>query len=35
MPALAEGALKQERLLVVAPREARAEDLARILTASL
>jgi len=35
VPALVEGALKQQRLLVVAPREAGAEDLARILTASL
>ena len=35
VPALVEGALKQQRLLVVAPREAGADDLARILTASL
>ena len=31
MPALAEGAMKQQRLLVVAPKEAGEEDLARIL----
>ena len=35
VPALVEGAIAQQRLLVVAPREAGAEDLARILTASL
>jgi len=35
VPALVDGAIAQQRLLVVAPREARAEDLARILTASL
>ncbi len=33
--ALVDGALKQQRLLVVAPREAGAEDLAAILRASL
>src|SRR5215213_5440081 len=32
IPALVDGALKQQRLLVVAPREARADDLARIFT---
>ncbi|HWK28419.1 MAG TPA: hydroxyacid-oxoacid transhydrogenase [Solirubrobacter sp.] len=35
VPALVEGALKQQRLLVVAPREAGPRDLARILTESL
>jgi hydroxyacid-oxoacid transhydrogenase len=35
VPALVEGALKQQRLLVVAPREAGADDLARIITASM
>ena len=35
VPALVEGALKQQRLLVVAPRAAGADDLARILTASM
>ncbi len=33
--ALAEGAMKQQRLLVVAPKEAGVEDLARILRASM
>jgi hydroxyacid-oxoacid transhydrogenase len=33
--ALVQGALKQQRLLVVAPREASADDLAQILRASL
>jgi hydroxyacid-oxoacid transhydrogenase len=33
--ALVEGALKQQRLLVIAPREAGADDLAEILRASL
>jgi alcohol dehydrogenase class IV len=35
VPALVEGALKQQRLLVIAPREAGPRDLARILTESL
>jgi len=35
IPALVDGALKQQRLLVVAPREADADDLAAILRASL
>ncbi len=35
IPALAEGAMKQQRLLVIAPREATEEDLRRILQASL
>ena len=35
MPALVEGARKQQRLLVVAPREPRDDDLAAILRASL
>ena len=35
MPALAEGAIKQERLLVIAPREAAGDDLGHILNASL
>ena len=35
VPALVEGALKQQRLLVVAPREAGPRDLAQILTDSL
>jgi len=35
LPALVDGALKQQRLLAVAPREPRAEDLRAILTASL
>jgi hydroxyacid-oxoacid transhydrogenase len=35
VPALVEGALKQQRLLVVAPKEAGADDLAHILTASM
>jgi alcohol dehydrogenase class IV len=33
--ALVDGALKQQRLLVVAPREAGAEELGAILRASL
>ena len=35
VPALVEGALKQQRLLVVAPRDVTERDLAQILTASL
>jgi alcohol dehydrogenase class IV len=35
VPALVRGALKQQRLLAVAPREAGPEDLARILRASM
>ncbi|CAA9510147.1 MAG: Alcohol dehydrogenase [uncultured Solirubrobacteraceae bacterium] len=35
IPALVEGALKQQRLLVIAPREAGAEDLAEIFRASM
>jgi hydroxyacid-oxoacid transhydrogenase len=35
VPALMEGALKQERLLAVAPREPAPHDLAAILRASL
>jgi hydroxyacid-oxoacid transhydrogenase len=35
IPALVDGALKQQRLLVIAPREAGADDLASILRASL
>jgi hydroxyacid-oxoacid transhydrogenase len=35
VPALVEGALKQQRLLVVSPREVAAEDLGHILNASL
>jgi alcohol dehydrogenase class IV len=35
VPALVEGALKQQRLLVVAPREAGPDDLRHIITASL
>jgi hydroxyacid-oxoacid transhydrogenase len=35
IPALVEGALKQQRLLVIAPREAGPDDLAGILRASL
>ncbi len=35
VPALVEGALRQQRLLAVAPREPDADDLAAILTASL
>jgi alcohol dehydrogenase class IV len=35
VPALIEGALKQQRLLVVSPREVVAEDLGHILNASL
>ena len=35
IPALVEGALKQQRLLVIAPREAGPNELAAILRASL
>ena len=35
VPALVEGALKQQRLLVIAPKEAGLQDLTRILRASL
>jgi alcohol dehydrogenase class IV len=35
IPDLVDGALKQQRLLVIAPREARADDLTAILRASL
>jgi hydroxyacid-oxoacid transhydrogenase len=35
VPALVEGALKQQRLLVVAPKEADADDLSHILNASM
>jgi alcohol dehydrogenase class IV len=35
VPALVEGALKQERLLVVSPREVTADDLGHILNASM
>lgn len=35
VPALVEGALKQQRLLVIAPREAGADDLREILEASM
>jgi alcohol dehydrogenase class IV len=35
VPALVDGALKQQRLLVIAPREAGPDDLAAILRASL
>lgn len=35
VPALVEGALKQQRLLVIAPREPSPEDLHRIITASM
>jgi hydroxyacid-oxoacid transhydrogenase len=35
IPALVEGALKQQRLLVIAPREAGPNELAGILRASL
>ena len=35
VPALVEGALKQQRLLVVSPREATADDLGHILNASM
>jgi alcohol dehydrogenase class IV len=35
VPALVEGALKQQRLLVVAPKEAGADDLGNIITASM
>jgi len=35
VPALVEGALKQERLLVVSPREVGADDLGHILNASM
>jgi hydroxyacid-oxoacid transhydrogenase len=34
LDALVEGALKQQRLLVIAPREPSAEDLADIIRAS-
>jgi alcohol dehydrogenase class IV len=35
VPALVDGALQQQRLLAVAPREVTAEDLAQIFTESL
>ncbi|HEX8051615.1 MAG TPA: hydroxyacid-oxoacid transhydrogenase [Thermoleophilaceae bacterium] len=35
VPALVEGALKQQRLLVVAPKEAGADDLGHIISASM
>jgi alcohol dehydrogenase class IV len=35
IPELVEGALKQERLLAVAPKEVSAEDLRHIITASM
>jgi hydroxyacid-oxoacid transhydrogenase len=35
VPALVEGALKQQRLLVIAPKEAGPDDLGHILTASM
>ncbi len=35
VPALVDGALKQQRLLAVAPREVREEDLRHIITASM
>lgn len=35
VPALVEGAMKQQRLLTTAPKPVREEDLARILTRSL
>ena len=35
VPALAEGAMKQERLLVIAPKDAGLQDLTLILEASL
>jgi hydroxyacid-oxoacid transhydrogenase len=35
VPALVDGALKQQRLLVVAPKEAGADDLGHIITASM
>jgi alcohol dehydrogenase class IV len=35
VPALVEGALKQQRLLVIAPREPSADDLHHIITASM
>ena len=35
VPALVEGALKQQRLLVVSPREVAADDLGHILNASM
>jgi hydroxyacid-oxoacid transhydrogenase len=35
IPALVEGALKQQRLLVIAPREAGGDDLHHIITASM
>ena len=35
IPALVEGALRQQRLLVIAPRDVGGDDLAGILRASL
>ena len=35
VPALVDGALKQQRLLVVSPREVTGQDLGRILNASM
>ena len=35
VPALVEGALKQQRLLVVSPREVTGDDLGHILNASM
>ena len=35
VPALVQGALKQERLLVVSPREVTGDDLGHILNASM
>ena len=35
VPALVEGALKQQRLLVISPREVGADDLGHILNASM
>ena len=35
VPALVEGAMKQQRLLAVAPKDVTEEDLRRILQASL
>jgi hydroxyacid-oxoacid transhydrogenase len=35
VPALVEGALKQQRLLVIAPKDVGKTDLAHILNASL
>jgi hydroxyacid-oxoacid transhydrogenase len=35
VPALVEGALKQQRLLVIAPREPSADDLRHIINASM